>query len=83
MSMFITLTASGRGDWDRRRNNNATFKGYIRKDGKVGTRNHIAVLPSVVCANEVVESIVSQTQMTQASFTTRMLPDPSGPGEDN
>ena len=42
-----------------------TFKGYVRKDGKVGTRNHIAVLPSVVCANEVVENIVSNTQMTQ------------------
>jgi altronate dehydratase large subunit len=42
-----------------------TYRGYIRKDGKVGTRNHVAVIPSVVCANEVVESIVHNTAMTQ------------------
>lgn len=41
------------------------FKGYIRKDGLVGTRNNVAVIPSVVCANEVVESIVNLTKMTE------------------
>jgi len=43
----------------------STFMGYYRKDGKVGVRNHVAILPSVVCANEVVESIVANTVMTQ------------------
>ncbi len=42
-----------------------TYTGYIRKDGSVGSRNHVAVIPSVVCANEVVESIVANTVMTQ------------------
>jgi len=33
------------------------FKGYRRPDGKVGVRNHILVLPSVVCANRVARGI--------------------------
>lgn len=36
------------------------FKGYRRPDGKVGIRNQILVLPSVVCANRVARGI-SQT----------------------
>ena len=42
-----------------------TYMGYVRKDGSVGSRNHVAIIPSVVCANEVVESIVANTVMTQ------------------
>ena len=34
-----------------------TFKGYERKDGTVGTRNYVAVIPTVFCANEVAEAI--------------------------
>ncbi|NCD07064.1 MAG: galactonate dehydratase [Spirochaetia bacterium] len=41
------------------------FFGYVRKDGKVGTRNYVAVIPSVVCVDEVVESIVNNTSGTQ------------------
>lgn len=41
------------------------YMGYVRKDGSVGTRNYVAVLPAVVCVNEVVESIVHNTSMTQ------------------
>ncbi len=33
------------------------FKGYLREDGTVGIRNHILVLPMVICANSVVEAI--------------------------
>ncbi|HHV78644.1 MAG TPA: UxaA family hydrolase [Firmicutes bacterium] len=33
------------------------FFGYRRADGRVGTRNHVLILPTVVCANQVVESI--------------------------
>ena len=29
------------------------FKGYRRKDGRAGVRNHLLVLPTVVCANRV------------------------------
>lgn len=45
--------------------NKVTYKGYVRKDGKVGVRNHVAIIPSVVCANEVVEAIVHNTVMTE------------------
>ncbi len=43
----------------------AAFKGYKRADGSVGVRNHVAIIPSVVCADEVVEAIVANTVMTQ------------------
>ena len=44
------------------------FMGYVRPDGKVGSRNYVAVIPSVVCANEVVDAIVSQTLNTKGLF---------------
>jgi altronate dehydratase large subunit len=34
-----------------------TFMGYQRANGSVGVRNHVLVLPSVMCANHVVELI--------------------------
>jgi altronate dehydratase large subunit len=34
-----------------------TFDGYRRTDGSVGVRNHVAVIPTVVCANGVVERL--------------------------
>ncbi|WP_062050249.1 UxaA family hydrolase [Bacillus sp. JCM 19034] len=37
-----------------------TFKGYRRQDGKVGIRNHLLLLPTVVCANQVVNRIQQQ-----------------------
>lgn len=42
------------------------FWGYPRSDGQVGTRNHIAVIPTVFCANRVVERIVSATVGAEA-----------------
>jgi altronate dehydratase len=34
-----------------------TFRGYRRRDGRVGARNHVLVLATVQCANAVVERI--------------------------
>ncbi len=34
-----------------------TFQGYRRRNGTVGVRNHVLVLPSVMCANHVVDRI--------------------------
>jgi altronate dehydratase large subunit len=34
-----------------------TFLGYKRANGTIGIRNHVVVLPSVMCANHVVELI--------------------------
>ena len=42
------------------------FYGYERPDGKVGSRNYVAVIPSVVCANEVVEAICGQVMGCRA-----------------
>ena len=33
------------------------FKGYRRPDGSVGIRNHVLVMPSVSCANQVARAI--------------------------
>ena len=38
------------------------FMGYARPKGRVGIRNHIAVLSSVVCVNRVVEQIVNKVE---------------------
>lgn len=34
-----------------------TFKGYLRKDGKVGIRNHVVVMPGVICAETAARRI--------------------------
>ncbi|UTR11936.1 UxaA family hydrolase [Evansella sp. LMS18] len=41
-----------------------TFMGYRRKDGKVGVRNLIAVIPSVFCSGKVAERIAYQVPGT-------------------
>ncbi len=35
------------------------FLGFIRPDGRVGTRNHVLVVPTVICSSVVCERIVS------------------------
>ncbi|MBS4179382.1 UxaA family hydrolase [Lederbergia citrea] len=37
-----------------------TFKGYRRENGKIGIRNHLLILPTVVCANQVCSRIEQQ-----------------------
>ena len=44
------------------------FKGYARPNGRVGTRNYVGVLSTVVCANEVVDRINRSVTGT-AAFT--------------
>ncbi len=34
-----------------------TFQGYLRANGKAGTRNHVLVIPSVGCAQHVARAI--------------------------
>ncbi len=36
------------------------FMGYERADGAAGVRNHVAVIPSVACANGVVSAIIRE-----------------------
>lgn len=40
------------------------FMGYVRPDGMVGARNHVAIIPSVTCANDVAQAISYQVQGT-------------------
>ena len=44
------------------------FMGYKRADGKAGSRNLVAIIPSVVCANDVAQAIVRQVQNTIGFF---------------
>jgi altronate dehydratase large subunit len=39
-----------------------TFQGYERENGTIGARNHVAILPSVVCANEVATRIEGRVE---------------------
>jgi len=40
-----------------------TFSGYLREDGSVGTRNYIAVIPTVFCANEVASQVAEENEL--------------------
>jgi len=42
------------------KNDNRTFKGYLRANGEVGTRNEIWVVPTVGCVNGVAEKLVEK-----------------------
>lgn len=44
------------------------FMGYRRTDGRVGTRNYVGILSTVVCSNEVAKGIADQVQGS-VSFT--------------
>ena len=45
-----------------------TFYGYRRANGKFGARNLVAVIPSVICANDVGQAICRQVQGTIGYF---------------
>ncbi len=38
-----------------------TFKGYRRPDGRIGIRNHVVVLPGVLCAETAARKIAAKT----------------------
>ena len=40
----------------------ATFRGFRRKDGKVGIRNEIWIIPTVGCVNDVAKALVQENQ---------------------
>ena len=42
------------------RNENRSFKGYIRKNGDVGVRNEIWIVPTVGCVNGIAERLATQ-----------------------
>ena len=42
------------------KNDNRTFKGYLRRNGDVGVRNEIWVVPTVGCVNGIAERLVQE-----------------------
>ncbi|MCC2257891.1 UxaA family hydrolase [Intestinimonas aquisgranensis] len=44
------------------------FMGYVRPDGQVGCRNHVAVIPSVTCAGDVASAVTRQVAGTVGYF---------------
>ncbi|MBQ8455996.1 MAG: altronate dehydratase [Prevotella sp.] len=42
------------------KNENRNFKGYVRKNGDVGVRNEIWIVPTVGCVNGIAERLVNQ-----------------------
>ena len=40
----------------------ATFRGFRRKDGKVGIRNEIWIIPTVGCVNDIAKALVKDNQ---------------------
>lgn len=43
-------------------NNTAVFQGFRRKDGKVGVRNEIWIIPTVGCVNDIAKKLVRENQ---------------------
>lgn len=59
---------AGIGDWTYEpcqtapvNTKSATFKGYVRKNGDVGIRNELWVIPTVGCINDVAKAIASRS----------------------
>lgn len=44
-----------------------TFEGYRRPDGRIGVRNRVLVLPSVICSHVVAETIAERGDRTVAA----------------
>ena len=42
------------------KNENRTFKGYVRKNGDVGVRNEVWIVPTVGCVNGIAERLAKQ-----------------------
>jgi altronate dehydratase large subunit len=53
-----------------------TFLGYRRPDGRVGTRNHVLIVPTVICS-----SVVSERIAASAAPVTVALPHLAGCGQ--
>lgn len=41
----------------------ANFKGYIRKDGRVGIRNELWIIPTVGCVNDIAEALEKKAKV--------------------
>ena len=51
-----------------------TFQGYRRKDGKVGVRNEIWIIPTVGCVNDVAKALVKENQDLVSKYGIMQAP---------
>lgn len=51
------------------KNENLTFKGFKRKDGNVGIRNELWIVPTVGCVNGVAETIIKRFEKAVGDIT--------------
>lgn len=58
--MVVSISRTGSTSDTERPELPQTFRGYRRHDGRIGVRNHVLILPSVVCSNTVVQRIAQQ-----------------------
>ncbi|PMC38084.1 altronate hydrolase [Bacillus sp. UMB0899] len=49
--------------------NNSTFKGYRRKDGRVGIRNELWIVPTVGCVNGIADQMIRVFQEKVGNIT--------------
>jgi altronate hydrolase len=50
-------------------NENRTFHGYRRDDGKVGIRNELWIVPTVGCVNGIAEKIIKRFERHVGDFS--------------
>lgn len=62
--MFIIWTESEEGEIAMNSMEPNQFWGYRREDGKVGVRNHVLILPTIVCATQTAVRITELVQGT-------------------
>lgn len=65
MFMFIILKVHEEEGICKMSNN---FYGYRRENGSIGSRNHVAIIPTVVCANDVADAIMRNVNNTRGLF---------------
>ena len=58
-----------------------SFLGYVREDGRVGTRNEIWILPTVGCVGRTAERIAAEARALDAAgcfaIVIEMVPSPA------
>ena len=55
-----------------------TFMGYLRKDGKVGVRNEIWIIPTVGCVNDIAERLAQMSEPFEGVDNVCAFPHPYG-----
>ena len=56
------------------KNEKRTFKGYVRKNGDVGIRNEIWIVPTVGCVNGIAERLAEQLRKELSPLTSHLSP---------